>query len=93
MLVLGGRDLAVVDHVLGVGRRRYCGVEHVSRGPRPSLDGLIDDLHSLGAGVHARPTLLQLPPALLIVNLGVPFRIRAGADEGIPQAEEQPWAR
>lgn len=56
------------------------GVEYVSRVPRPPLDGLIDDLYYLeGAPPYAR---LSLPPpsALLIVNLGAPFRIRAGTD-------------
>jgi hypothetical protein len=56
------------------------GVEYVSRVSRPPLDGLIDDLYYLeGAPPYAR---LKLPPpsALLIVNLGAPFRIRAGTD-------------
>ena len=55
-------------------------MEYVSRVPRPPLDGLIDDLYYLeGAPPYA---LLRLPPpaALLIVNLGAPFRIRAGTD-------------
>ena len=54
-------------------------MEDVSRVPRPPLDGLIDDLHYLeGAPPYAR---LTLPPAaLLIVNLGAPFLIRAGID-------------
>jgi AraC-like DNA-binding protein len=45
------------------------------------LDGLIDDLYYL-EGAPPYP-LLMLPPApaaLLIVNLGAPFRIRGGAD-------------
>ena len=64
------------------GRRRYCvGVEYVSRVPRPPLDGLIDDLYYLeGAPPYARLTLPPMPAALLIVNLGAPFRIRAGTD-------------
>jgi len=54
------------------------GVEYVSRVPRPPLDGLIDDFYYLqGAPPYAR---LTLPPALLIVNLRAPFRIRAGTD-------------
>ncbi|UMP07538.1 helix-turn-helix domain-containing protein [Amycolatopsis sp. EV170708-02-1] len=49
--------------------------------PRPPLDGLIDDLYYLeGAPPYARLTLPPSPSALLIVNLGDPFRIRAGAD-------------
>ena len=55
------------------------GVEYVSRVPRPPLDGLIDDLYYLeGAPPYARLTLPPMPAALLIVNLGAPFRIRAG---------------
>jgi len=57
------------------------GVEYVSRVPRPPLDGLIDDLYYLeGAPPYARLTLPPMPAALLIVNLGAPFRIRAGTD-------------
>ncbi|WP_309111464.1 helix-turn-helix domain-containing protein [Saccharothrix sp.] len=49
--------------------------------PRPPLDGLIDDLYHLeGAPPYARLTLPPMPGALLIVNLGAPFRIRAGTD-------------
>ncbi|MCK9926971.1 hypothetical protein MXD62_07280 [Frankia sp. Mgl5] len=49
--------------------------------PRPPLDGLIDDLYYLeGAPPYARLTLPPMPSALLIVNLGAPFRIRAGTD-------------
>jgi hypothetical protein len=55
-------------------------MEYVSRVPRPPLDGLIDDLYYLeGAPPYARLTLPP-PAALLIVNLGAPFRIRAGTD-------------
>lgn len=55
-------------------------MEYVSRVPRPPLDGLIDDLYYLeGAPPYARLTLPP-PSALLIVNLGAPFRIRAGTD-------------
>ncbi|MFD0813153.1 helix-turn-helix domain-containing protein [Amycolatopsis umgeniensis] len=54
--------------------------------PRPPLDGLIDDLYYLeGAPPYARLTLPPAPAALLIVNLGAPFRIRAGT--GIETAE------
>jgi AraC-like DNA-binding protein len=57
------------------------GVEYVSRVPRPPLDGLIDDLYYLeGASPYARLTLPPAPAALLIVNLGSPFLIRAGTD-------------
>src|SRR5215467_13081299 len=57
------------------------GVEYVSRVPRPPLDELIDDLYYLeGAPPYARLTLPPMPAALLIVNLGAPFRIRGGAD-------------
>ncbi|WP_211303048.1 helix-turn-helix domain-containing protein [Allonocardiopsis opalescens] len=56
-------------------------MEYVSRVPRPPLDGLIDDLYYLeGAPPYARLTLPPAPSALLIVNLGAPFRIRAGAE-------------
>jgi hypothetical protein len=54
-------------------------VEYVSRVPRPPLDGLIDDLYYLeGARPYPRLTLPPMPAAVLIVNLGAPFRIRAG---------------
>src|SRR5262247_2016943 len=57
------------------------GVEYVSRAPRPPLDGLIDDLYYLeGEPPYPRLTLPPMPAALLIVNLGAPFRIRAGTD-------------
>jgi AraC-like DNA-binding protein len=56
-------------------------VEYVSRVPRPPLDGLIDDLYYLeGAPPYPRLTLPPSPAAWLIVNLGAPFRIRAGTD-------------
>ncbi|MET9265411.1 helix-turn-helix domain-containing protein [Amycolatopsis sp. NPDC004079] len=49
--------------------------------PRPPLDGLIDDLYYLeGAPPYARLTLPPAPAALFIVNLGAPFRIRAGTE-------------
>ncbi len=52
----------------------------MSRAPRPPLDGLIDDLYYLeGAPPYARLVLPPAPSALLIVNLGAPFRIRAGS--------------
>jgi AraC-like DNA-binding protein len=56
-------------------------MEYVSRVPRPPLDGLIDDLYYLdGAPPYPRLTLPAAPAALLIFNLGAPFRIRAGND-------------
>ncbi|HWD80580.1 MAG TPA: helix-turn-helix domain-containing protein [Kribbella sp.] len=56
-------------------------MEYVSRVPRPPLDGLIDDLYYLaGTPPYARLMLPPMPAALLIVNLGAPFRIRGGAD-------------
>ncbi|GIF22428.1 AraC-like DNA-binding protein [Actinoplanes tereljensis] len=49
--------------------------------PRPPLDGLIDDLYYLeGTPPYARLTLPASPAALLIVNLGAPFRIRTGLE-------------
>ena len=62
------------------------GVKYVSRVPRPPLDGLIDDLYYLeGAPPYPRLTLPPTAGALLIVNLGAPFRIRAGT--GIAAAD------
>ncbi|GAA0561534.1 helix-turn-helix domain-containing protein [Paractinoplanes ferrugineus] len=56
-------------------------MEYLSRAPRPPLAGLIDDLYYLaGAPPYARLTLPASPAALLIVNLGPPFRIRTGTD-------------
>jgi AraC-like DNA-binding protein len=56
-------------------------VEYVSRVPRPPLAGLIDDLYYLaGAPPYPRLTLPPAPSALLIVNLGAPFRVRGGTD-------------
>ncbi|MGC4770137.1 helix-turn-helix domain-containing protein [Micromonospora sp. DT44] len=56
-------------------------MEYVSRVPRPPLDALIDDLYYLeGSSPYARLMLPPMPAALLIVNLGPPFRIRAGTD-------------
>jgi len=56
-------------------------VEYVSRQPRPPLDWLIDDLYYLeGAPPYPWLTLHPMPSAVLIVNLGAPFRIRAGTD-------------
>ncbi|MFB9441970.1 helix-turn-helix domain-containing protein [Dactylosporangium vinaceum] len=57
------------------------GVQYVSRVPRPPLDALADDLYYLeGTPPYARLMLPAMPAALLIVNLGAPLRIRAGAD-------------
>jgi AraC-like DNA-binding protein len=55
-------------------------VEYVSREPRPPLDGLIDDLYFLeGTPPYPRLTLPPMPAAVLVVNLGAPFRVRADA--------------
>jgi AraC-like DNA-binding protein len=55
-------------------------VEYVARAPGPPLDALIDDLYYLeGARPYAKLTLPPMPSAVLIVNLGPPFRV--GADE------------
>ena len=70
-----------LDRDAGRGGGDTVGVEYVSRVPRPPLDGLIDDLYYLeGAPPYARLTLPPSPAAFLIVNLGAPFRIRAGTD-------------
>lgn len=51
--------------------------------PRPPLDGLIDDLYYLqGAPPYPRLTLPPMPSAVLILNLGDPFRIRTVTDIG-----------
>ena len=56
-------------------------MEYVSRVPRPPLDGLILDLYYLeGTPPYPRLTLPPAPAAVLIVNLGAPFRIRAATD-------------
>ncbi|WP_245722564.1 hypothetical protein [Micromonospora matsumotoense] len=56
-------------------------MEYVSRVPPPPLDTLIDDLHFLeGVPPYTRLTLPPAPSTLLIVNLGAPFRVRAGTD-------------
>ncbi len=53
----------------------------MSRVPRPPLHELIEDLYYLqGAPPYPWLTLPPAPAAVLIVNLGAPFRIRAGAD-------------
>ncbi|MFI5836149.1 helix-turn-helix domain-containing protein [Micromonospora sp. NPDC051300] len=53
----------------------------MSRAPRPPLDDLTDDVYFLdGSPPYARLMLPPMPGAFLIVNLGAPFRIRAGAD-------------
>lgn len=56
-------------------------MKYVSRAPQPPLDELIGDLYYLeGFPPYARLMLPPAPTALLIVNLGAPFRIRGGAD-------------
>ncbi|MFF2495908.1 helix-turn-helix domain-containing protein [Agromyces sp. NPDC058064] len=58
-------------------------MEYVSRVPGPPLDGLIDDLYYLeGVPPYSRLLLPAAPAPLLIVNLGVPFLVRAGTDIG-----------
>src|SRR5262249_47400177 len=65
----------------GGGVRAWGGGEACAGAPRPPLDGLIDALYYLeGAPPYARLTLPPMPAALLIVNLGAPFRIRGGTD-------------
>src|SRR3954447_21110872 len=55
------------------------GMRYVSRAPGSPLDGLVDDLYYLeGAPPYRRLALPAAPAPLLIVNLGAPFRIRAG---------------
>ncbi|MEV0614752.1 helix-turn-helix domain-containing protein [Nonomuraea sp. NPDC050404] len=55
-------------------------MQYVSLVPRPPLNGLIDDLYYLeGSPPYPRLTLPPSPSALLIFNLGPPFRIRAAA--------------
>src|SRR3954452_3799409 len=59
------------------------GMRYVSRAPASRLDGLVDDLYYLeGAPPYARLMLPAAPAPLLIVNLGAPFHIRAGAADG-----------
>lgn len=56
-------------------------MKYVSRVPGPPLDGLIDDLYYLeGTPPYDLLTLPPAPSALLVVNLGAPFRIRGGTD-------------
>jgi len=63
------------------GRGHTVRMEYVSREPRAPLDGLIDDLYYLeGAPPYARLKLPPMPGGFLIINLGAPFRIRAGTD-------------
>jgi len=55
-------------------------MKYVSRVPRAPLDGLIDDLYYLeGAPPYCRLSLPPMPSAVLIVNLGAPFRISASS--------------
>lgn len=55
-------------------------MQYLSKAPRPPLDELIDDLYFLeGAPPYVR-FMLPPPAALLIINLGAPFRIRGGLD-------------
>jgi AraC-like DNA-binding protein len=55
-------------------------VEYVASVPGPPLDALIDDLYYLdGVPPYATLRLPPMPSALLILNLGAPFRI--GGDD------------
>jgi AraC-like DNA-binding protein len=59
---------------------------YVSRVPRAPLDGLIDDLYYLeGTPPYPRLMLPPMPGALLIVNLGAPFRVRVGTDRELAE--------
>ena len=54
-------------------------MQYVPVVPRPPLKALVDDLYYLeGAPPYPRLTLPPMPSAVLIVNLGEPFRIGAG---------------
>jgi AraC-like DNA-binding protein len=82
-LQLVGGTASPAQRVLETGRAlRDAGrMEYVSRAARPPLDGLADDLYTLeGTPPYARLRLPASPAALLIVNLGDPFRIRGGRD-------------
>jgi AraC-like DNA-binding protein len=79
--LLGRSETQLRRRDAGRGNGDTVRMEYVSRVPRPPLDGLIDDLYYLeGAPPYARLTLPPSPAAFLIVNLGAPFRIRAGTD-------------
>jgi hypothetical protein len=83
--VRGSPRVESVDHAVGV--------EHVARVPRPPLDRLIDDLYYLeGAPPYGRLTLPPMPAALLIVNLGAPFRIRTGSDIEAAETPTAAWS-
>lgn len=65
-------------------------MEYLSRAPRPPLDGLVHDLYYLAGEPPYRRLILPAAPApLLIVNLGAPFRIRAG-DDADPAGPAEP---
>ncbi|WP_220126592.1 helix-turn-helix domain-containing protein [Actinomadura madurae] len=56
-------------------------MEYVSWAPRSPLDELIDDLYYLeGPRPYSRLALPPMPSAVLILNLGPPFLIRAGGE-------------
>jgi AraC-like DNA-binding protein len=51
-------------------------MEYVSRAPVPSLAPIVDDLYYLaGTPPYPRFTLPPMPSALVIINLGAPFRV------------------
>ncbi|MGP4102524.1 helix-turn-helix domain-containing protein [Nonomuraea sp. KM90] len=58
-------------------------MQYVSLVPRPPLSELIDDLYYLeGTPPYARLMLPPMPSALLVLNLGPPFRIRPATGIG-----------
>jgi hypothetical protein len=51
-------------------------MEYISRLPSPPLAALVDDFYYLaGIPPYPRLTIPPMPSALLVVNLGAPFRI------------------
>jgi AraC-like DNA-binding protein len=51
-------------------------MEYVARAPAPSLAPIVDDLYYLsGTPPYPRFTLPPMPSALMIINLGAPFRV------------------
>ena len=51
-------------------------MEYVARAPTPALETIVDDLYYLaGTPPYPRFTIPPMPSALVIVNLGAPFRV------------------
>ena len=51
-------------------------MEYVTRAPAPALAPIVDDLYHLaGTPPYPRLTIPPMPSALLIINLGAPFRV------------------